>query len=358
MITPNILIKRSPPKPTKVYDTYWKFAAQRQDVFFRRLSGAPPPWTSDPILRRHKFTNVYRASDRASQYLIKEVIYTGDQSVEEVFFRCLLFKIFNRESTWRLLKEALGELCYSPSCLKRSSEVLDKAMNRGDRIFSAAYIMPSRAKDFSNRFKHRNYISLLGKMIRDKLPGRLATSKSMADAFKLLRSYPLIGDFLAYQFIIDLNYSNITQFSEMEFVMPGPGAKDGITKCFESLGDLTESEVIRFVTEKQNNEFSRLGLKFQSLWGRPLQLIDCQNLFCEVGKYSREAHPEIQGISGRTRIKQKFTANSQPIHYWYPPKWRINEMIDRSRPPQQQERSSIFLVPPQSADDARGYLCT
>jgi len=38
-------------------------------------------------------------------------------------------------------------------------------------------------------------------------------------------------------------------------------------------------------------------------------------------------HPEINGISGRTRIKQKFRANSTPIAYWYPPKWRINDLV-------------------------------
>jgi hypothetical protein len=32
--------------------------------------------------------------------------------------------------------------------------------------------------------------------------------------------------------ITDLNYSGLTDFSEMEFVMPDPGAKDGIRKCF------------------------------------------------------------------------------------------------------------------------------
>src|SRR5258707_9985183 len=39
---------------------------------------------------------------------------------------------------------------------------------------------------------------------------------------------------------------------------------------------------------------------------RRLQLIDCQNLFCEVDKYARVAHPNIAGRTGRTRIKQKF----------------------------------------------------
>ena len=137
----------------------------------------------------------------------------------------------------------------------------------------------------------------------------------------------MVGDFLAYQYVTDINYSQLTNFSEMEFVVPGPGARDGIRKCFHSLGGLNEADIIRLVAERQQEEFSRLGLNFRSLWGRPLQLIDCQNLFCEVDKYARIAHPHIKGISDRKRIKQAYQGNLQPIEYWYPPKWEINHLI-------------------------------
>ena len=73
-------------KTTYVFDTYWKFAKKRQDIFIDRIHGKNPPWTNDDILSRYKFTNVYRASDRVSQYLIQNVIYKGSQNYEEVFF--------------------------------------------------------------------------------------------------------------------------------------------------------------------------------------------------------------------------------------------------------------------------------
>jgi len=60
------------------------------------------------------------------------------------------------------------------------------------------------------------------------------------------------------------------------------------------------------------------------LRGRPLQLIDCQNLFCEVDKYARVAHPQITGRSGRTRIKQLFAPVVDPVPAWFPPKWGLN----------------------------------
>jgi hypothetical protein len=323
----NIFAKSSPARPTVVYDTYWRFAAERQEIFFRRQANGSPPWTNDPILVKHKFTNAYRASDRVSQFLIRNVIYRGDQSPQEVFFRCILFKIFNRESTWRRLETELGEIRYATYSFKHYDEVFESARRRKERIFSAAYIMPTHAKDFTDSAKHRNYLALLERMMADGLPSRLLDAKSMEGAFKLVRAYPLIGDFLAYQFVTDLNYSNMLNFSEMDFVVAGPGAKDGISKCFAATSDHTEADLIRLVADRQDEEFARLGLHFRSLWGRPLQLIDSQNLFCEVSKYARLAHPEIPGISGRTRIKQRFTANPQVIQYWFPPKWGLNDLI-------------------------------
>src|SRR5688572_8854202 len=79
----------SPAIPTRVFDTYWKFACERQCVFFKRALGDPPPWTNDDILLQYKFTNAYRASDRVSQFLIKCVIYNGEQSPKALFFRIL-----------------------------------------------------------------------------------------------------------------------------------------------------------------------------------------------------------------------------------------------------------------------------
>jgi hypothetical protein len=322
-----------PVKPTVVFDTYWRFAAERQKVFFKKLLREPMPWTNDPIISTFKFTNAYRASDRTSQYLIRHVIYRKGfpDTPEEVFFRIILFKIFNKIETWELLEKKLGRIIYAEYSFKRYDEILTEAIEQGKPIYSAAYIMPSGGKGLRHTRKHHTHLKLIEKMMADELPKKLADVPNMHRGFDLLRAYPTIGDFLAYQFITDVNYSEITNFSEMSFVVPGPGALDGIRKCFSALGGLNEPEIIKLMAENQESEFERLGLDFQSLFGRPLQLIDCQNLFCEVDKYARMKHPEISGISGRTRIKQKYSANRQPIDYWYPPKWEINQVIEESR---------------------------
>ncbi len=324
---------------TPVFDTYWRFASERQEMFMRRVLGSTPPWTEDPILSGHRFTNTYRASDRVSQYVIRHVIYEGSQNAEEVFFRTILFKLFNKIETWEALCTKLGALSWREFSFDRYAKVLDRLLDDGARVYSAAYIMPSPA--FGSPRKHRNHLRLVEHMMADGAPKKLAKAASLHAAFDLLRGYPSLGDFLAFQFAIDLNYSDLTDFSEMAFVVAGPGARDGIRKCFKDTAGLTDAEIIQVMTERADEEFERLSIKFQRLWGRRLQLIDCQNVFCEVSKYARVAHPDIEGESGRTRIKQKFTPRALPIPQWYPPKWGLvpdseimNRQPSKSVPPQ------------------------
>jgi hypothetical protein len=318
----------APLKPTTAYDTYWRFAAERQRVFFARVEGESTPWTDDEIIARYKFTNAYRASDRVSQYLIRRVIYRDDlpATPEETFFRIILFKFFNKIETWELLENAVGALTWEKFSFRTLDELLSGAMAASRSIYSAAYIMPSAGALGHDR-KHRNHLALLECMMLDGLPRKISGASDMQHGFELLLAYPSMGDFLAYQYVTDINYSNLTHFSEMDFVVAGPGALDGISKCFSDTAGLNPPEIIRFMADRQEAEFARLGLEFKSLWGRPLQLIDCQNVFCELSKYARLRHPELVGISGRTRIKQKFRPSKGPIDYWYPPKWGINEKI-------------------------------
>lgn len=309
-------------RPTKVFDTYWRFAAARQQVYRARLRGDPGPWTADPILATYRFTNCYRAADRVSQYLIKKVIYRGSQNADEVLFRILLFRFFNRISTWELLRSAFGELSWATFRLDRYDPVLTKAFCGGERMYSAAYVIPSPR--LGGLRKHTNHLLLLEHMLRGGLRHRLVASASMAEAFDLLRGYSGIGDFLAFQLLIDINYSTLINFDEMDFVVPGPGAKDGLRKCFGGGVRGVEADLIGYMSDTQEEHFDRLGLRFPGLNGRRLQLIDCQNLFCEVDKYARVAHPEISGYSGRTRIKQRFSPVDNGVTAWFPPKWGIN----------------------------------
>ncbi|WP_279006270.1 nucleotide kinase domain-containing protein [Thomasclavelia cocleata] len=316
-------------QPTPVYDIYWEFAVKRQEIFFAKMKDEKGPWTNDPILQQYKFTNAYRASDRVSQYLIRNVIYCNDSfNQEDVCFRILLFKLFNKIETWEYLEEKLGRISYSTYDYKMYDKFLNKKIDNGERIYSAAYIMPSGVSVFGCNKKHQNNLKLLECMMADNITMKIINATSLEELYNILLSYPTIGPFLAYQFSIDLNYSELCNFDESSFVVAGPGAKNGICKCFNNLGKVSYEDIIKFMANRQELEFKKRGLNFKTLFGRKLQLIDCQNLFCEVDKYSRVAYPQIVGLNSRNRIKQQYSNKNLPkIVYFYPPKWEINDKI-------------------------------
>lgn len=314
---------------TPVYDTYWNFAAKRQDVFFNRLQNNNFPWTDDKIIQKYKFTNAYRASDRVSQYLIKNVIYNGETyTSEDQCFRILFFKLFNKIETWEYIERILGEITYTSYNYERYNQLLTQRIENNERIYSAAYIMPSGKSSYGFDKKHQNNLKLLDHMMKTRLSQKIAKLKDLEELYKTLLNYPTLGSFLAFQFAIDINYSELCDFDEMSFIVAGPGAKNGIRKCFKDLKKYKYEDIIRYVAERQNFEFEKRGLEFKSLFGRSLQLIDCQNLFCETDKYARVAYPNISGVNDRKRIKQQYVNHDlEKIQYFYPPKWGINGRI-------------------------------
>ncbi len=313
-------------RPTAVFDTYWRFAAQRQAVYLARLRRAPLPWTDDEVLQAHRFTNVFRAADRVSQFLITDVQRGPIASLEPVdmVFRTLLFKIFNREDTWQHLERVVGPVTWRTYDYDRYRAALDEAAAAGP-IYSAAYVMPPPR--LGEDRKHANHLRLLERMVRDGLAGVVRSAPSLRSIYETLLSYPGLGPFLAFQYTIDLNYSDLVRFDENDFVVAGPGARDGIRKCFGRGASGIETEIIRYMVESQDEHFERLGLHFPGLFGRPLHLIDAQNLFCEVDKYARIRHPEIAGISRRSRIKQRYSPGQPVAAPAFPKRWGLESTV-------------------------------
>jgi 5-hmdU DNA kinase-like protein len=320
------------PTPTVVFETYWKFAAKRQNVFFDRLYAQKNTGNVDSIIAKHRFTNAYRASDRVSQFLIRHVQYDRDWDFPNIVFRTLFFKIFNKIETWENVKKQIGEIDWNTFDFRRYSNALEKIKSQRKPIYSAAYIMPSGKSAFGYNAKHQNHLRLLEKICSQESLDRLRGANSMEGLYLFIKSFPTIGPFTGFQYTIDLNYSALFNFDEADFVVPGPGALDGIRKCFSDLGSYNNQSIIHYMCDNQDKAFEEFAPDFKNLWGRRLQPIDCQNLFCEVDKYSRIAHPEVSGISGRSRIKQVYRRAQRPFERpFYPPKWGLNTQINADK---------------------------
>ncbi len=307
----------------EIFDTYWYLAAERQHIFFNKIKGVTP-LTTDPIFLTYKFCNTFRASDRVSQFLIKKVIYGGDFGKRDLLLRILLFRLLNKNETWTALEEKIGTVTFSNFDFGTYRKALEEIKEESGVLYGNAFILCAN-KVFGYEKKYENHLALLEKIFEENIYITILESRSLMELFNNLKILPLIGNFMAYQIAIDLNYSPLFDFDENDFTMAGPGAIRGIDKCFEDKGKMSNEEIIMYMVENQDKEFRRLGLNFQNLFGRKLKAIDCQGLFCETDKYSRVRFPELK--SNRVRIKTKYQPQSLRIDYFYPPKWGVNEKI-------------------------------
>jgi len=97
-----------------------------------------------------------------SQYLIRRVISAGDQDPDELIFRILVFKVFNKIETWELLEESLGGISLAAYDFDRYDAVLTNAMAAGARIYAPAYIMPSGGrKGTTTELRHARALAII-----------------------------------------------------------------------------------------------------------------------------------------------------------------------------------------------------
>jgi hypothetical protein len=340
-----------------VFDTYWHIAGERQAIFLRRISGQSAPWTQDAILAQHKFCSTFRAADRESQYLIRQLYAEPAASKADLVFRAVAMRIFSKGTTWDLLTALLGHQPRIADVQDGSfAKALDEAAERLERLeqpmYTAAFMVAHPESYTTDRVKHHGHAALFeDQFVTKGLADRVVAAASLADVYGILHEVPYIGDFTAYQMAIDVNYSSAVNFSENDFTKPGPGAVRGLQKVFlgfESLkpDDPRATQTIMWMVENQDAEFERLGIDFRGLYGRKLHAIDCQGLFCETDKYSRVAFPEL--ASNRIKIKAEFKPTVAPMApLFFPPKWGINDALPKHPVlgvPQRDRQAKLFGV--------------
>jgi len=327
-------------KPNENLYYYFYWIKVRMDIFWERFEDKPIS-TNDSIFREFKFTNVYRCLDRVSQYLIRNVIYNerglrNDYSTEDIFWRILLFKHFNRIETWEMLEKEFGDITLDIR-FNDIIKFLNDKQSQGELLYSPAYMLTCpilRKESFirmyeikHNSSKQEIYLNVFKKSIFEN--GYIYTilrSQSLKELVMNLQKVDTIADFLSMQYALDFNYSILFNFDENEFNIPGGGAVRGILRCFDIRKNNHDMylEILRWV-QHNFDELAEIYLgenNIRFLPGRNPTLADLQNCFCETDKYMRGLGIRINGIKGE-RIKKKFVPNSKKIDYFFPPKWGI-----------------------------------
>lgn len=327
--------------PNDNFKYYLYFVSERMNIFWKRKEGASAPYTSNEILSKNKFTNVYRSLDRVSQYLISNVIYNGKEySREGMFKRILIFKHFNMIETWDMIIERFGDIDENTD-FKELGKFLEEKINSGMTIYSNAYMVTSafmkpNCSTYTEynlegeTIKHICYFKIFEEYLYNRGNAKkILESKTMKELFERLCDVPGFGKFIAMQYCIDLNYSEIFDFSENDFIVQGPGAERGINRCFDFVGKPDYPVVIEWVKdnlfdllEEYKGKYPELNFCFKQLPNRKPTLIDIQNCFCETDKFMRGMGIKQEGVNGK-RVKNVFVKNNKEIEYKFPKKWGV-----------------------------------
>lgn len=265
---------------------FWYWIEERHSIYNKRAAGHPKPWTTDPILRDYKFTNVFRQLDRGTAWLTEHFIapHQYDEDLSLLVGNVCWYRMFN----WIGTGELLGwRQRWQPSKVRH---VLKKAQNEGKQIFTGAHIIWGEfgmskidgVVDCCTRLWERK--SYVAKMAR--------FTRSLEKTFNLLAETRGVGGFMGYEIVSDLRHTPLldTAYDINMWANVGPGAMRGLRRLFPAI---RQSEALQ--TMRDLHAVSRLRTSGHV---PALELRDIEHSLCEFDKYCRVKFGE-----GRPRSK-------------------------------------------------------
>lgn len=270
-------------------------------------------------MQNYRFCSVFRVSDAASQFLIREVVEKGSQAHDDVVFRVVLFNIFTRIETFQTLNRRLGPLTWKGYDRAKFNTVLRDIERSGESLYTGAFQKPAPKLGMSSNWE--NHLQLLEVMM-GKDPNLVYVVKNceyIVDAYDWINCLPGMGDFTAHQLLLDLSYAGLNgkglaRFHPSDFVIAGVGAVKGIELCFNGLVKGQEIDIMRWMCENQAKMFARLGLTFEGLKARGkkylMHLCDIEHTLCEVYKYEKL----VRSGAGKRDLMGRKTRRFEPKH--------------------------------------------
>ena len=276
-------------------DLYFRFLAERQSIYARRLRGANWPWTSDPLLLSEFITNVYRAQDPGTVYLVNNILSVEGATAGDIVFNVMLYRVMGSvPSTHEHLGFQKCEEFNATEFQARLAELPDEHRIFGDAYRVASYHQEGGGSKVANVATTFHYLA--GGM--PETMRRIDAARSVIEVYKVFEAMKGLGEFLAHQIVVDLLYSNsrgeaVVPFGENQFAKAGPGARKGIWNLIgEGFRPANMLIVMNWLHANQEAEFDRIGVLFPwavDAMGDRIQmsLCDIQASLCEFHKYYR-----------------------------------------------------------------------
>lgn len=171
---------------TLVQKRFVFWITERESIRLKKESGAPRPWTSDPILHQHRFCNVNREHDAVTVWVANKVrpLLNG-ATLSEALFQIYVARVFNDPD----VLETIMPVVRLPDMVK----TLKRRKANGLKILRGAYLVVPHGtsmpvEDF--------YADIAAKVRALEFSTKPATLARVAEA---LMSINGIHDFMANQ---------------------------------------------------------------------------------------------------------------------------------------------------------------
>jgi hypothetical protein len=252
---------------------------ERQEIWYKRnVLKLSPPWTKDKHLANFKFTNTYRDLDRASQYLIRNVLCDpkNDNTIEDILFKIIIFRFYNQPDTFTHPKYAVELQNWKTFDVEKQWEQTVTYREQVDNPFHTAYLMNMSflpmSSDWTGRglFKDEAYVKYVFPKVHEIIPelkDKIKTCKDPQEVLKFLQQkIPAVSSFTSYEFYLDIcgtgRYwrQKLWSIDEDMFVNIGPGCSLGIRLLFPSLQTIKDQEqAIDWLYDIAEEQFKEYG---------------------------------------------------------------------------------------------------
>lgn len=296
--------------PVRNLKKFLWFMEERQRVYLRRQAGEPYPWTSDPILRRFRFCNVYREQDRVTTFW-RERWAKKYADHSNLWFAACLFRHINWPNT---LEEIGFPKEWNPRKVLR---ILEKRKARGDKVYTSAYLLGggNTKHETKVRYTVMTVLNPVWKWVEKALPGtgRIApwltdgtddVPCTLREMFDWLCQFHGFGKFLSYEIVTDLRHTRYLCNAPdiMTWANLGPGAQRGLNRLYER--ELNQSHPQAQLLEEL------LAIQEWVVKNRDSRVLptieprDLEHSFCECDKLLRAKERLVQGrIIGLERFR-------------------------------------------------------
>lgn len=267
----------------KHIDGFWNTAAERERIRLRRLEGGKAPFTENEIFRTYRFCNTFREDDKTTVWFRQRLRGPLQHHLDEVLFATVAFRWFNRIETGERIQELLTYSTWSTSKVR-------ELLTGVSPVVTGAYII----KTPNGKTKLEGLLECIERVRADvpHLAGRAAceepSERLQEGVWEVLRGYPYLGSFMAYQVISDLIHTDWLRGAadRYSWAAMGPGSTRG---CGWILEDRPEAYSLNSKADcvVMNHLMRELCAQGEQRWGRKWTMQEVQHWLCEYDKYTR-----------------------------------------------------------------------